>query len=1055
MSLLSDDVTLMLLIQAREEASSTIESVNEKIASFVEKTGDASDSASEMGSTIDTSWTGAASSADVLEAQTTALAAAQNAAADAADRLKAANAEVAETSGTDSEALAAQAAALNDVAVAQARVSAASRDVDTSLAAQAEETRTATEANAEASEGAAGLSSGMGKMALVGGTVVAATAMIAKSSIDAANEYQESTARIAASGNMSINSAQKITQAFLTTAGSTTMTAQQLATAYSKVVGTLDFTQGHALSAGQALGFMKEQADLAEASGTSLNAVTSASAQIMQAFKMPVNQAATAENALFVASRDTGTSVTQLATQVTRMKTRLGELAPTLTQTSAMLVDLAHNGETGRLGMNTLNTAMTTLLKTTASAVPTTKEVNTALGDLPKSTQALAKQLVAGTISMTTFSKAEKTMTQATRTQLSQFQSLVSKSQESVTELNALSTTPAQRELTQLGVHVLTANGTFVGMGSVIAQMQPKLEGMSKAQQQLALDALFGQQSAQKLYTTIMAGPKAYDAATKAVEQHDAAQAAAERTTDTFKGSEERLKSAFDDTKVVLGNALMPILTKLMQVFEEILKPVLDFISTHEKLSAIIFVVVGALGALLAIIGLIGMIVPAVTAGFAALGSVMAVVLSPITLIVIAVIALGVAIYELVTHWTTVWDAIKTAALDAWRFIYNDVFHPIMEVAETVITWIKTHWQLLLSILTGPFGAAVIFIVTHWGQIVSFIEGIVNDVVSFFTKLPSEIADALGDVIDTIWHGFVTAAQWITQYVITPVINFFTALPGRIVSGLGDIVSTIWRGLLTAAAWVTQYVISPVLGYFTALPGRIVTALGAIVTTIWSGLTTAATWVYDNVIGPVVGFFAALPGDIGQALSTIWSTITGAFDTVTSWISDNVIDPILNFFKTLPQDILNVLTGLATIGIKIIEDIAHGITSAAGDIGKAITGAISGAFGAIGGAASSALSVIGLATGGLVTSPTLAVIGEAGPEVVVPLKGGMQAGIVGHVQPLPSLSGTAMGTGGGGITIDMRTANVMSTADIQQLADKVGRALVRVTGPSAGVVVRH
>ena len=71
--------------------------------------------------------------------------------------------------------------------------------------------------------------------------------------------------------------------------------------------------------------------------------------------------------------------------------------------------------------------------------------------------------------------------------------------------------------------------------------------------------------------------------------------------------------------------------------------------------------------------------------------------LAPILLIIGAAVLLGLGIYELWTHWSQVWGWIKQAASDVWD-------------------WIKTNWPLLLGILTGPFGLAVLEIVRHWND---------------------------------------------------------------------------------------------------------------------------------------------------------------------------------------------------------------------------------------------------------------------------------------------------------------------------------------------------
>jgi hypothetical protein len=72
----------------------------------------------------------------------------------------------------------------------------------------------------------------------------------------------------------------------------------------------------------------------------------------------------------------------------------------------------------------------------------------------------------------------------------------------------------------------------------------------------------------------------------------------------------------------------------------------------------------------------------------------------PILLIIGGLVALGVAAYELYTHWSTVWGFIKGIVVDVWN-------------------WIRVNWPLLLAILTGPIGIAAYLIISNFNTIKS------------------------------------------------------------------------------------------------------------------------------------------------------------------------------------------------------------------------------------------------------------------------------------------------------------------------------------------------
>jgi TP901 family phage tail tape measure protein len=79
---------------------------------------------------------------------------------------------------------------------------------------------------------------------------------------------------------------------------------------------------------------------------------------------------------------------------------------------------------------------------------------------------------------------------------------------------------------------------------------------------------------------------------------------------------------------------------------------------------------------------------------------------------------------------------------DHWKDIEHgaeDAFHVVEHAVDTAIGWIKGHWPLLLAILTGPIGLAVYEIKEHWQQIVTGAETAIHDVGSWFGRFPGMI----------------------------------------------------------------------------------------------------------------------------------------------------------------------------------------------------------------------------------------------------------------------------------------------------------------------------
>lgn len=141
-----------------------------------------------------------------------------------------------------------------------------------------------------------------------------------------------------------------------------------------------------------------------------------------------------------------------------------------------------------------------------------------------------------------------------------------------------------------------------------------------------------------------------------------------------FKQQLDQLVATLQAWGVKIGNFLIPKIQELM-----------SWMTQHKELMKVIGIAVGAL-----------------TVAFIALTVAMwAASLTPISLIIagitLAVIALGIGIYELVTHWGTVWGFIKKIAGDAWHWIYSNVWVPIRNLFITpfidAIKVLKDAWS--------------------------------------------------------------------------------------------------------------------------------------------------------------------------------------------------------------------------------------------------------------------------------------------------------------------------------------------------------------------------
>jgi TP901 family phage tail tape measure protein len=783
---------------------------------------------------------------------------------------------------------------------------------------------------------------------------------------DLAMNYQQTDGKIAASAGISINAATKIGDGFLSMGTSTTFSGQQVATAYAAVAGQLGNTEGHALTAGQALEVMRASTDLAEASGSSLGSATSDLSTVMQAYGIRVQGAGQASDELFNAANITGQGLDQVTNVTQRLHSQLGVLAPNLSDTASLMVDLTKHGETGRAAVSGVSSAFSTLLGNSK---------------------------------------------------------------------------PVDKAIYDLGIHTFDSSGKFVGMGSVMAQLQPKLAGMTQAQQILAMQTLFGKGAADKMLTTVLAGPAAFDAASAAVNRSGSAHEAAGRATDNLRGNAEKLKAGMLDLGTKVGEALIPKIQSAIAVTNQIVQWFEKNRGAAEALGIAVGVVLG--GALL--IYVTNLTIAAaksaiqfgqmiVKAGLWVAAEAVSVAQSASLWLMYAgewisetsgnvaawlalharaaatwVAETAVSIARSVALWAMYGaEWLATSAASAARWLAQNVTHLAEIVAEnvtsaaaTVTTWVTANAAIVASAVAAYVAenaatlgiiaviallvGAIVFLATHWHQV--------------WTDVKNWTLDA--------WHFIKPAIQPIIDIIKDGLIVWIRAL---------QLEWKIAWSLIKDALNVAWSIMRPVFNFIKSV--------------IANDLTVA-----------IQGF--------KLLWNTAWPVISGAVST--AW---NIVKPVFNFVKTVVgtdikqaiqdlKDAWNIawsaISGAVSAAWSIISPIFDAIKSAASWLGSAISAVTGGGGSAPAPAPKPKGGTPHRATGGPVKAGFPYIINEVGKEGFVPDVNGT---IIPHNKL--ALAGSGNGSNalpGSGQSTTEINVNVQTNADPHEIASELAWAM--------------
>lgn len=218
----------------------------------------------------------------------------------------------------------------------------------------------------------------------------------------------------------------------------------------------------------------------------------------------------------------------------------------------------------------------------------------------------------------------------------------------------------------------------------------------------------------------------------------------AETDGKTAAGQAEILNNQFGEIQETVGEKLVPILLRLSAGLLE----VIGFVQRNSDVLIPLAAVLGVIGAVIYTIITAVKIWTAVQTAF---NVVMA--MNPVLLIVLAIVALIAVIVLAYQHSET------------FRDIVNGAFGAVLSVVQSVWQWISDNWPLLLAILTGPIGIAVLAIVKYWDEIKGGAAAAfkwVGDKFGEYVIGPiMAIKDKFSGIFDGLKDAFKTAINWI------------------------------------------------------------------------------------------------------------------------------------------------------------------------------------------------------------------------------------------------------------------------------------------------------
>lgn len=319
--------------------------------------------------------------------------------------------------------------------------------------------------------------------------------------------------------------------------------------------------------------------------------------------------------------------------------------------------------------------------------------------------------------------------------------------------------------------------------------------------------------------------------------------------------------------------------------------------------------------------------------------------------------------------------------------------HSVAAGVATAATW---AFNAALAVLTSPITLVIaaiaaligigVLLYQNWDTVVEFAKTAWQGLCDFI----SGICQAIGEFFSGLWTKlqeiFEPIGQWFGekfQQAWDAIVNIF--------SGIGEWFSGVFQG-----AWdAIVNIFTPIGSWFGQRWADVTSALaniGAWFTDMFQKAWTGLTNIFSK---------------LGSWFGERWNDVTSALSKVASWFGDifgKAFDAVKNAFSSIGDFFKGVWDTVKSIfvnaGQMVGEAVGGAFKSAVNAVLGTIENVVNGFIGMINGVLGvvrnlpglgwvgsvSTVSLPRLARGGIVDSPTIAMIGEAGKEAVVPLE---------------------------------------------------------------------
>ncbi len=296
--------------------------------------------------------------------------------------------------------------------------------------------------------------------------------------------------------------------------------------------------------------------------------------------------------------------------------------------------------------------------------------------------------------------------------------------------------------------------------------------------------------------------------------------------------------------------------------------------------------------------------------------------------------------------------------------VFTDCFNQLIIGADMLFTECKGAFDMLWSDAVAPALTSIMNVVldvqkslaTFWNEHGQVISDKIQEAVLRTSHVFKEIWEG---TVKPIWDNICRTVDWLWDSHLKP---------------LWDNILDFVGVLIESALQIYNQVILPIVNFLNAILGPAFSTVFNFILDIVSTIIAAVIDVIDILVTALKGVTKFLTGVFTGDWKKAWEGIADIFKGIFKGI-ETVVNTVINF-------IIDILNGMMSGFVAVINTIVRGINS----IGFTMPDWLGGYSWSPGLQEFTAPQIPKLAKGGIVQAPTLAMVGEAGKEAVMPLE---------------------------------------------------------------------